>query len=87
MNIRHLLLSAFCLAVLPTMASVVDLGNTPWRFTKAVRPESNLALGLDALCNGRRVTELNDSKLQTGRGIHGRGDGMAGRKRIRPHGP
>ena len=65
MNIRHLLLSAFCLAVLPTMASVVDLGNTPWRFTKAVRPESNLALGLDALCNGRRVAELNDSRLQT----------------------
>ena len=65
MNRCRTFLAAFCLTTLLTTADVVNLGNTPWRFTKAVRPESNLALGLDILCNNRRVAELNDAKLQT----------------------
>ena len=47
-------------------AEVVNLGNTPWLFTRAVSPQSNLAVGLDVMCNGERVAQVNDDNPSTG---------------------
>ena len=47
------------------MGDVVNLGNTPWSFTKVVKQESNLAAGLDVMCEGRRITEMNDGNPRT----------------------
>lgn len=59
------ILLTVCVA-LAASAHVVNLGNTPWLFTRVVAPESNLAAGLDVTCDGRRAQEVNDGKLSTG---------------------
>ena len=62
------LLSFYMCIVLSTMgvvAGVVNLGDSPWRFTRVVKQESNLAAGLDVMCGSHRVTEVNDGKLHT----------------------
>lgn len=47
------------------VAEVFNLGNTPWRFTKVITKESNLADGKDVRCGGNRIGEVNDGKLDT----------------------
>ena len=47
------------------MGDVVNLGNTPWRFTRVVKQESNLAAGLDVMSEGRRIKEVNDGNPRT----------------------
>ncbi|MBO7608586.1 MAG: DUF4982 domain-containing protein [Muribaculaceae bacterium] len=56
---------AITISSLWAYGSVVNLGNTPWRFTKVVKPESNLATGLDVMCGSHRINEVNDGKNDT----------------------
>ena len=56
---------AVAMSSLWASGSVVNLGNTPWRFTKVVKPESNLATGLDVMCANHCVAEVNDGKIDT----------------------
>lgn len=45
--------------------NVINLGDTPWRFTRVITEASSLGSGLDVRCGTRRVTEVNDNKLDT----------------------
>ncbi len=64
-NGRAAVLAAVLLCALAASARVVDLGTTPWRFTRVVKSESNLAAGLDVTCRGQRVAEVNDGRPAT----------------------
>ncbi|MBR1804474.1 MAG: DUF4982 domain-containing protein [Muribaculaceae bacterium] len=64
MRLRWLYM-AIALSSLWAAAGVENLGNTPWRFTRVVKQESNVATGLDVMCEGHRVAEVNDGKLHT----------------------
>ena len=43
----------------------INLGETPWRFTRVITESSSLGSGLDVRCGSRRVIEVNDNKLDT----------------------
>ena len=58
-------IAALLLGGLMSFATVVNLGNTPWKFTKVVSRESNLAAGKDVMCGSKRVAELNDGNSQS----------------------
>ncbi len=45
-----------------------NIGETPWKFAKVVRQESNLASGLTVLSGNDVVTAINDGKYETGAG-------------------
>ena len=45
--------------------NVINLGETPWKFTKVIRSESNLSEGKSFVNNGRTISELNDGKIDT----------------------
>lgn len=44
---------------------VINLGNTPWKFTRVITQASSMATGLDVQCGSHRVTEANDGRLDT----------------------
>ena len=46
----------------------INIGETPWKFTKIVRQESNLATGLTVLSGTKEVSKINDGKFDTGAG-------------------
>lgn len=64
MRLRWLFIS-LALGLLTAVGEVVNLGDTPWRFTRVVRSQSNLAAGLDVMSAGGRVAEVNDGKAGT----------------------
>ncbi|MBR6249139.1 MAG: DUF4982 domain-containing protein [Muribaculaceae bacterium] len=61
--------SAVTLALLSALAvlggDIINLGNTPWRFTRVVTETSSLASGLDVRQGEHRIAEANDGKLDT----------------------
>ena len=63
---RRVLLSIVLLAALSLPGTeVINLGDTPWRFTRVITETSSLGSGLDVRCGKRRVAEANDQKLET----------------------
>lgn len=63
---RRVLLSIVLLAALSLPGTeVINLGDTPWRFTRVITETSSLGSGLDVRCGTRRVAEANDQKLET----------------------
>ncbi|MBQ9217209.1 MAG: DUF4982 domain-containing protein [Muribaculaceae bacterium] len=55
----------FSLIALAMNAQVINLGNTPWRFTKVINRQANMATGLDVRRATGRVAEVNDGRLDT----------------------
>ncbi len=43
----------------------INLGDTPWKFTRVITESASLGSGLDVRCGSRRVIEVNDNKLDT----------------------
>ena len=63
---RRVLLSFALLAALSLPGTeVINLGDTPWRFTRVITETSSLGSGLDVRCGTRRIAEANDMKLDT----------------------
>ena len=46
----------------------VNIGETPWKFSKVIRQESNLVSGLTVLSGTDVVSGINDGKFDTGAG-------------------
>ena len=46
----------------------VNIGETPWKFSKVIRQESNLVSGLTVLSGTDAVSGINDGKFDTGAG-------------------
>ncbi len=43
----------------------INIGESPWKFTKVVRAKSNLSNGKSFINNGHSISELNDGKTET----------------------
>ena len=59
------LLLALCTVHCALCIETVNLGDTPWSFTRVITEASSLGSGLDVLHGTHRVSEVNDNKLET----------------------
>lgn len=65
---KYLLLTCISLSVLNGYAKdrqPVNLGETPWKFSKVVRQEMNLAKDARILCGSQAVPAINDGDMNT----------------------